>query len=124
MDMGMDMDMDDGVRMGAVCACACAARVHVCRRPHTPTKDGYLRIVMERQCSAVQRCAKCKGVPSAEAQTLMMAWVWVECTVRATRTCITGVELVQTPSGEEAEEQKEVTAFHHSCTGRWLQQLQ
>ena len=73
MDMGMDMDMDDGVRMGAVCACACAARVHVCRRPHTPTKDGYLRIVMERQCSAVQRCAKCKGVPSAKVCSAMQA---------------------------------------------------
>jgi hypothetical protein len=91
MDMGMDMDMDDGVRMGAVCACACAARVHVCRRPHTPTKDGYLRIVMERQCSAVQRCAKCKGVPSANAQAAwIMMWVrvlacWCACVLVCVR---------------------------------------
>ena len=66
MDMDMDMDMGHGVGMGAVCACECAARVHVSRRPHTPTEDGYLRIVMERLCG------RCKGVPSAKACQVQM----------------------------------------------------
>ena len=72
MDMDMDMDMgmdghghgygvDHGVGMGAGCACECATRVHVSRRPHAPTKDGYLCVVMERLGVAVLGCAKCRG---------------------------------------------------------------
>ena len=64
--MGMIMDMDHDEGMGAMCACECAACVHVSHRPHTPTEDGYLRIVMERLCG------RCKGVPSAKACQVQM----------------------------------------------------
>ena len=112
--MIVDMDHDEG--MGAMCACECATCVHVSHRPHTPTEDGHLRIVIERFC------CKCKGVPcvpSAKAQAWIMAW-WgvnaVRC-VCAARACIAGVEPAQTPTDEEAEEQKEVTTFQQVKRG-------